>query len=70
MIRTSLIALAALVAAAPAEATIRFNGFGENGANLNGIKYNGVKQNGTAAQRFAPVLEGIILPSGVILLAR
>jgi hypothetical protein len=93
MIRSTLIAaaaLATLVAAAPAEATVRFNGASMNGIKLNGFTLNGAEENGmrlngklfnsknfngnrfngTAAQSFAPALESLILPSGVILLAR
>ena len=80
MIRKTLIAAAALAAlttgfAGHAEARtysnrITLNGFALNGAKLNGFQLNGINLNGAAAQSAAPVIEGVILPSGVILLAR
>jgi hypothetical protein len=85
MIRKTLIAAAALAAlttgfAGNAEAKIATNGISVNGVSLNGITMNGItlnglwlnglSLNGVSAQSAAPLIEGVILPSGVILLAR
>lgn len=85
MIRKTLIAAAALAAltsgfAGGAEARLAANGNGWNGVSLNSFKFNGLLKNGlslnaggfngVSSERFAPALESVILPSGVILLAR
>ena len=49
---------------------ITLNGITLNGFVMNGFALNGISVNGAAAQSAAPVIEGVILPSGVILLAR
>ncbi len=85
MIRKTLIAAAALAAltsgfAGSAEAKISANGLSVNAAYSNSVKlnaalantvkFNSLAAHGTEAQNAAPMLEGILLPSGVILLAR
>lgn len=80
MIRKTLIAAAALAAltsgfAGGAEAKSAWNGLSLNGATFNAalantVKFNSLAAHGTEAQNAAPMLEGILLPSGVILLAR
>ena len=65
MIRKTLIAAAALAAL-----TSGFAGNAEAKLSANGLTMNGISVNGVSAQSAAPVVEGLVLPSGVILLAR